>query len=89
MFQVAIFIALQPLSIFEVVFTELPYAAATPTATESDQRKSALVVFACSKKCVDAFSVNGPLHGEHSKLQSIDLILTNPKINNIPSGEIQ
>ena len=63
MFQVAIFIALQPLSIFEVVFTELPYAAATPTATESDQRKSALVVFAPSNTFGDAISVDGPLHG--------------------------
>ena len=51
MFQVAIFIALQPLSIFEFMFISLPYAAAMPTATESDQRKSALVVFASSKKC--------------------------------------
>jgi len=50
MFQVAIFIALQPLSIFEFMFTGLPYAPAMPTATESDQRKSALVVFASSKK---------------------------------------
>jgi hypothetical protein len=50
MFQVAIFIALQPLSIFEAVFTGLPYAAAMPTATESGQPKSALVVFASSKK---------------------------------------
>ena len=41
MFQVAIFTVLQPLSIFEVVFLSLPYAAAMPTATESDQRKSA------------------------------------------------
>jgi len=63
MFQVAIFIALQPLSIFEFMFTGLPYAPAMPTATESDQRKSALVVFASSKKCDDAISVGGPLHG--------------------------
>ena len=66
MFQVAIFIALQPLSIFEVVFTELPYAAATPTATESDQRKSALVVFACSKKWDYSIAVDESLHGWHS-----------------------
>jgi hypothetical protein len=47
---VAIFIALQPLSIFEFMFISLPYAAAMPTATESGQPKSALVVFASSKK---------------------------------------
>ena len=51
MFQVAIFIALQPLSIFKFMFISLPYAAAMPTATESEQWKSALVVFASSKKC--------------------------------------
>jgi hypothetical protein len=50
MFQVAIFIALQPLSISEFTFIALTYAAAMPTATESDQRKSALVVFTSSKK---------------------------------------
>jgi hypothetical protein len=33
MFQVAIFIELQPLSIFEFMFTGLPYAPAMPTAT--------------------------------------------------------
>ncbi len=66
MFQVAIFIALQPLSIFEFMFIGLPYAAAMPTATESEQWKSALVVVAPSKKCGDAISVSGPLHGGHS-----------------------
>ena len=63
MFQVAIFIALQPLSIFEFMFIGLPYAAAMPTATESEQWKSALFVFAWSKKRVDAIPVDGPLHG--------------------------
>ena len=41
MFQVAIFTVLQPLSIFDFMFIALPYAPAMPTATESDQRKSA------------------------------------------------
>ena len=50
MFQVEIFIALQPLSIFEFIFLRLPYAPAMPTATVSEQWKSTLVVFACSKK---------------------------------------
>ena len=63
MFQVAIFIALQPLSIFEAVFTGLPYAAAMPTATQSEEWKSALFVFASSKNCGDAVPVGGPLHG--------------------------
>jgi len=60
MFQVAIFIELQPLSIFEFMFISLPYAAAMPTATESEQWKSALVVFASSKKWDHAISVGGP-----------------------------
>ena len=63
MFHVAIFIALQPLSIFEFIFLGLPCAPAMPTATESEQRKSALVVVAGFKKRVDAISVDGPLHG--------------------------
>ena len=66
MFQVAIFIALQPLSIFEAVFTGLPYAAAMPTATQSEEWKSALVVFASSKDWDDVITVLGPPHGGHS-----------------------
>jgi hypothetical protein len=66
MFHVAIFIALQPLSIFEFILLRLPYAPAMPTATESEQWKSALVAFAPSNTCVDAISVSGPLHGWRS-----------------------
>jgi hypothetical protein len=63
MFQVAIFIELQPLSIFEFMFSSLRYAAAMPTATESAQPKSTLVVFASSKKWTIRSQVDGPLQG--------------------------